>query len=147
MRKRRDGANCWATEKVSALKSEPDELLPGRNRRYDRAGQSTTSSPETADELREVAKQLGADPEDIKLGKAATVTDVKHERLHDYRVVYFATHALVAGEIEKFAKVNVSPHWYCLFPPILRKRIQRASDCERGCDAEIECRLRCAFGM
>jgi CHAT domain-containing protein len=40
----------------------------------------------------------------IKLGEAATVTDVKHEQLHQYRVVYFATHALVAGEIEKFAQ-------------------------------------------
>ncbi len=61
--------------------------------------------PETADELRAVAEELGAGPEDIKLGEAATVTDVKHEPLDQYRVIYFATHALVAGEVEKFAKV------------------------------------------
>ena len=65
--------------------------------------------PKTAEELHEVAKLLGAKPEDIRLGEAATVTDVKHERLSDYRVVYFATHALVAGEIEKFVRANVEP--------------------------------------
>ena len=37
--------------------------------------------PETADELRAVAKILGAKSEDIKLGEAASVTDIKHERL------------------------------------------------------------------
>jgi CHAT domain-containing protein len=65
--------------------------------------------PETADELHAVAKQLGAKPEDIKLGEAATVTNVKHEQLYDYRVVYFATHALVAGEIEKFTRAKAEP--------------------------------------
>jgi CHAT domain-containing protein len=65
--------------------------------------------PETADELRAVAQELGAAPEDINLGEAATVANVKHTRLDDYRVVYFATHALVAGDVEKFAKVKAEP--------------------------------------
>jgi CHAT domain-containing protein len=65
--------------------------------------------PETADELRAVAEELGAKPDDIKLGEAASVTDVKHTPLDHYRVVYFATHALVAGEVEKFAKVKAEP--------------------------------------
>ena len=65
--------------------------------------------PETADELRAVAKILGAKSEDIKLGEAASVTDIKHERLSNYRIVYFATHALVAGDVEKFAKVKAEP--------------------------------------
>jgi CHAT domain-containing protein len=65
--------------------------------------------PETADELRAVAKELGAKPEDIKLGEAASVFNVKHSPLDNYRVVYFATHALVAGEVEKFAKVKAEP--------------------------------------
>jgi CHAT domain-containing protein len=56
-----------------------------------------------------VANKLGAKPEDIRLGEAANVTDVKHERLDNYRVVYFATHALVAGEVEKFARVKAEP--------------------------------------
>jgi CHAT domain-containing protein len=65
--------------------------------------------PETADELRAVAKKLGAKPEDIKLGEAASVPEVRTLPLGNYRVVYFATHALVAGEVEKFAKVKAEP--------------------------------------
>ena len=65
--------------------------------------------PETADELRAVAKDLGANPNDINLGKAASVTNVKHSPLENYRVVYFATHALVAGQVEEFAKVKTEP--------------------------------------
>jgi CHAT domain-containing protein len=37
------------------------------------------------------------------------VTTVKNEPLANYRVVYFATHALVAGEVEKFATVKAEP--------------------------------------
>jgi CHAT domain-containing protein len=65
--------------------------------------------PETADELRAIGKILGAGSEDIKLGEAASVTNVKKEPIGDYRVVYFATHALVAGEVERFAKVKAEP--------------------------------------
>jgi hypothetical protein len=52
---------------------------------------------------------LGGKSEDIKLGEAASVTTVKKQPLDKYRVVYFATHALVAGEVEKFAKVKAEP--------------------------------------
>jgi CHAT domain-containing protein len=65
--------------------------------------------PETAVELRAIARKLGARPDDIKLGEAATVTKVKHAQLTDYHVIYFATHALVAGEVEQFAKVKAEP--------------------------------------
>jgi CHAT domain-containing protein len=65
--------------------------------------------PETADELRAIAKILGAQSQDIKLGEAASVTTVKEQKLDSNRVVYFATHALVAGEVEKFAKVKAEP--------------------------------------
>jgi CHAT domain-containing protein/Tfp pilus assembly protein PilF len=67
------------------------------------------SLPETADELRAVAKELGAKAEDIRLGEAATVLNVKRAPLDNFRVVYFATHALVAGEVERFAKVRAEP--------------------------------------
>jgi CHAT domain-containing protein len=72
-------------------------------------GEALPALPETADELRAVAKILGAGSEDIRLGEAASVTAVKKEPLATYRVVYFATHALVAGEVEKFAKVKAEP--------------------------------------
>jgi CHAT domain-containing protein len=65
--------------------------------------------PETADELRAVAKELGAESEAIHLGEAASVPNVRKQPLNNYRVVYFATHALVAGEVEKFAKVKAEP--------------------------------------
>jgi CHAT domain-containing protein len=55
--------------------------------------------PETADELHEVARQLGASDGDVRLGAAATVTNVKTASLDQYRVVEFATHGLVAGEV------------------------------------------------
>jgi CHAT domain-containing protein len=65
--------------------------------------------PETADELRRVAREFGAKAEDIYLREAASVPNVKHAPLDKYRVVYFATHALVAGEVKKFAKARAEP--------------------------------------
>jgi CHAT domain-containing protein/tetratricopeptide (TPR) repeat protein len=58
------------------------------------------SLPDTAVELDDVAKLVGAPATDIRLGSAATVSAVKHAPLADYRIVYFATHALVAGDIK-----------------------------------------------
>jgi CHAT domain-containing protein len=56
--------------------------------------------PETADELKAIAKRLNAPDSDISLGSSATETAVKSAVLADYRIVYFATHGLVAGEVE-----------------------------------------------
>jgi CHAT domain-containing protein/Tfp pilus assembly protein PilF len=58
--------------------------------------------PESADELRNIAKSLGAPPTVVKLGKDATERAVKTTKLDGYRIVHFATHALVAGETAKF---------------------------------------------
>jgi CHAT domain-containing protein/tetratricopeptide (TPR) repeat protein len=55
--------------------------------------------PESADELRAVAHDLGASDDDVKLGAAATVTQVKATQLEQYRVIDFATHGLIAGEV------------------------------------------------
>jgi CHAT domain-containing protein/Flp pilus assembly protein TadD len=65
--------------------------------------------PDTAIELRAVAKSLGASEGDLKLGSAATVTAVKQSPLDQYRIVYFATHALVSGETEQAAKGLAEP--------------------------------------
>jgi CHAT domain-containing protein len=72
-------------------------------------GMAMEQLPETADELRAVARELGARSEDIKLGDAASVATVKHLPLDNYRVVYFATHALVAGEVGKFSQARAEP--------------------------------------
>ena len=66
----------------------------------DRLRTGLPALPETAGELQAVAKALGASPQDdVKLGTAATVTNVNQLPLDQYRVVDFATHGLVAGEV------------------------------------------------
>jgi tetratricopeptide (TPR) repeat protein len=54
--------------------------------------------PETADELRSIAKTLKAGPDSIYLRQDATETRVKMSRLNKYRTVAFATHGIMAGE-------------------------------------------------
>ena len=55
--------------------------------------------PETGDELRAVARELGAPDSEVRLGREVTVTNVRTASLEQYRVVDFATHGLVAGEV------------------------------------------------
>jgi CHAT domain-containing protein len=64
--------------------------------------------PDTADELKAVAQKLGAPASDIKLRKDASETNVKRAPLADYRVVYFATHGLVAGDIKGLAEPSLA---------------------------------------
>ena len=56
--------------------------------------------PESADELRGVARALGASSDDLLLGSEATERELRKRPLNEYRVISFATHAIVAGEIE-----------------------------------------------
>ena len=65
--------------------------------------------PETADELRQVAASVRADPADVILGPDATETRIKQEKLDQYRIVYFATHGLPAGKVADYAKLNAEP--------------------------------------
>jgi len=65
--------------------------------------------PETATELRKVAASVHADPADLFVGPAATETRVKQEKLDQFRIVYFATHGLLAGDVADFAKLNAEP--------------------------------------
>jgi CHAT domain-containing protein len=95
--------------KVAALNRSLTSFYRGMIPDTNALAEALPALPETADELRAIAKILGAKSEDIKLGEAANVTDIKRELLSNYRVVYFATHALVAGEVEKFAKVKAEP--------------------------------------
>jgi CHAT domain-containing protein len=64
--------------------------------------------PETAAELRVVAKNLGAPTSSIHLRQDASESTVKRAALADYRVVYFATHGLVAGEIKGLAEPSLA---------------------------------------
>jgi CHAT domain-containing protein len=59
--------------------------------------------PETADELCAVARDLDARPDEIKLGARATEGAIKAlsagGALAEYRIVHFATHGTLAGEL------------------------------------------------
>jgi CHAT domain-containing protein len=64
--------------------------------------------PDTADELNAVGKDLGVAAADIHLGTDASETTVKRAPLADYRIVYFATHGLVAGDIKGVAEPSLA---------------------------------------
>ena len=59
--------------------------------------------PETADELCAVARDVHADPGEIRLGARATEREVKRlsetGQLAQYRIVHFATHGALAGQV------------------------------------------------
>lgn len=57
--------------------------------------------PDTAEEVRSIAAALGADPEkDVFLGINASESRVKTMNLSDRKVISFATHALVPGDLD-----------------------------------------------
>lgn len=57
--------------------------------------------PETATELRTLARTLGATQDQgVILGRQATVSAVQAGNLQNYRIVAFATHALLPGELD-----------------------------------------------
>jgi CHAT domain-containing protein len=61
--------------------------------------------PDTADELRRIARSLGADPTaSTHLREAASEKRVKSMDLTRYRVLAFATHGLMAGEFADYGE-------------------------------------------
>jgi CHAT domain-containing protein len=60
--------------------------------------------PDTADELRAQATSLHAGPGSVHLGRDASVSAVKAADLADIRVIAFATHGLVAGDLPALAE-------------------------------------------
>ena len=65
--------------------------------------------PGTRKEVQAIAKELGVGSTEIKLGLDATETVVKQSKLDQYKIVYFATHGLISGELEKFSRVKAEP--------------------------------------
>jgi tetratricopeptide (TPR) repeat protein len=72
-------------------------------------GEYLPQLPGTRKEAQQIAADLKVNPVDIKLGLAATETAVKQAKLDQYRIVYFATHGLVAGDLETLAKDKAEP--------------------------------------
>ena len=60
--------------------------------------------PETADELKSMASILGASNDDLFLRDKATEHIVKTADLKDYRVLAFATHGLISGDLQGLAE-------------------------------------------
>ena len=84
------------------------EFWQGRGHRPQHAQQSAAAPAGDRDELRAVAQKLGAPASGIHLRQDASETTVKRAPLADYRVVYFATHGLVAGEIKGLAEPSLA---------------------------------------
>ena len=76
------------------------ELWQGMSPDRRKLAESLPSLLETADELETVAAKLGASRSDLHLQKDASETAVKGTALDDYRVIYFATHGLLAGDVK-----------------------------------------------
>jgi CHAT domain-containing protein/tetratricopeptide (TPR) repeat protein len=62
---------------------------------------------DTAVELTAVAEKVGAPAADIHLRQDASETTLKRAPLADYRIVYFATHGLVAGDVKGLAEPSL----------------------------------------
>jgi CHAT domain-containing protein len=56
--------------------------------------------PDTAEELQSIAKVMGASEQDLYLGRRASEQNVKKADLSSHRVIAFATHGLVSGDLD-----------------------------------------------
>jgi CHAT domain-containing protein len=71
---------------------------------YEQLGNDLPQLSATRNEVQAVAQALRVnDADDLKLGLDATETAVKQAKLEQYRIVYFATHGLVFGDVADFA--------------------------------------------
>jgi len=96
-----------AKTRVAVSRGYPD-FWQGRSIDQAKLAQYLPSLLDTADELKAVAGKLGAAESDLHLGSDASETVVKRTALADYRVVYFATHALVAGDVAGLAEPSLA---------------------------------------
>ena len=108
-----------------------------------RLAQALPQLPDTADELNAVAKDLGVALSDIHLGADASETTVKRAPLADYRIVYFATHGLVAGDVKGVAEPSLA----LSIPKAADRTRRRPADRERSRAAQAQCRLGGAVGL
>jgi tetratricopeptide (TPR) repeat protein len=98
-----------ATKSRAALMTRAySEFWQGASLDRKKLAQALPSLPETADELEAVAARLGAPRSDIHLQEDANETTVKGAALASYRVVYFATHGLVAGDVKGLGEPSLA---------------------------------------
>ncbi len=67
--------------------------------------------PETEDELRSIAGSLGVGTDNLILAESFSEDRLRAEPLNDFRVLYFATHGLLPGELDCWSEPSllVSP--------------------------------------
>ena len=83
------------------------------------------SLPETAQELTNISKLMsGKNPPEIFLGADATETKLRNQALVDYRVIYFATHGLLPGEL----RCQSEPAIVMTPPPVGKKDLTKFED-------------------
>jgi CHAT domain-containing protein/tetratricopeptide (TPR) repeat protein len=97
-----------ATGRVAARTRAYSDYWRGASVDRAKLAEALSSLPDSAEELKAVAVKLGASLSDIHLGKSATETNVKRARLADYLVVYFATHGLVAGDVQGLGEPSLA---------------------------------------
>jgi len=112
-------------EGAAGRNAQRNELLSRHSGRCRRYRPIPSALPGTRKEAQQVAADLKADPADIKLGLDANETAVKRAKLDQYRIVYFATHGLVSGDLEGFAKTKAEPALALTIP-------QRPTDFDDG---------------
>jgi CHAT domain-containing protein len=89
-----------ATAPVAAVFDAPSALRTATVANSSRLAQ-LARLPDTAEEIQSIAQALKADPGgDVFLGRAASEKNVKSGQLADRRIVMFATHGLVPGDLD-----------------------------------------------
>ena len=101
-------ASAAATAKIAARTRAYSDYWRGASVDRARLAEALSPLPDSAEELKAVAAKLGASSSDIHLGRNATEANVKRLPLADYRVVYFATHGLVAGDVEGLGEPSLA---------------------------------------
>jgi CHAT domain-containing protein len=91
-----------------AMRSFPS-LYQGSQIDYRRLGEALPQLPGTRIEVESIARILHVGSDDLKFGLKATEAAVKQAKLDQYRIIYFATHGLVAGDIAHFSKAKAEP--------------------------------------
>jgi CHAT domain-containing protein len=97
-----------ADQRIAALPRAYSEFWQGAAVDRAKLAKWLPSLLDTADELKAVGTALGASPGDIHLEEDASETTVKRTRLDAYRVVYFATHGLVAGDVKGLGEPSLA---------------------------------------
>jgi CHAT domain-containing protein len=97
-----------AKSRVAVNSRANSEFWRGAGVDRTKLAQALPSLLDSADELKTVAAKLGASPSDIHLASDASETTVKRTALANYRVVYFATHGLVAEDVRGLGEPSLA---------------------------------------